>query len=208
MMMTHPFSVSTGRFGPLYRRLIDQSRADRFRRIEMCDRFRARQKSTIAAQEAAIEAERRARAARSNLRIGQPIRERMLPLAFVKSFRAFNVIPTHGQPDDATVSDVRAPSGAAIVFAAAMYFGVSVEEIKSARRGVDLMRPRHIAMYLAREMTVLTFPQIGRVIGNRDHSTVIHGYFKIRDQIDAGDQATIHDVEVVRSIVNGRTFHG
>lgn len=212
MMMTHPFSVSTGRFGPLYRKLVDQSRADRLRRIEMCDRFRARQKTTIAAQEAAIEAERRARVICRNQRIGRAISERLSSLAIVKSFRSIDVIPVHGssisEAADEVITDVRLPSVAAIVFAAATHFGFSVEEIKSARRGVDLMKPRHIAMYLAREMTVQSFPQIGRVIGGRDHTTVIHGYFKIRDQIEAGDQATIRDTEAVRSIVYGRIVHG
>lgn len=208
MMMTHPFSVSTGRFGPLYRKLIDQSRADRFRRIEMCDRFRSRQKAIIAAQEAAIEAERRARVICRNQLIGRAISERLSSLAIVKSFRSIDVIPVHGgsisDAADEVITDVRLPSVAAIVFAAATHFGFSVEEIKSARRSADLMKPRHIAMYLAREMTVQSFPQIGKVFGGRDHSTIVHAYFKMRDLIEAGDEETIQAVEAVRAVVHGR----
>ena len=208
MMMTHPFSVSTGRFGPLYRKLIEQSRADRHRRIEMCDRFRARQKATTAAQEAEIEAERKARAIMRARYIGRTISERLPSLPIVKQFRAIDVRPVHHETPEDPAPNARPPSVAAIVFAAAVHFGFSVAEIKSARRSADLIKARHIAMYLAREMTVQTFPQIGRVIGGRDHTTVIHGYFKVRDQIEAGDQAAIRDTEAVRSIVYGRFVHG
>ena len=45
------------------------------------------------------------------------------------------------------------------------------------------MIPRHIAMYLCREMTQTNFKEIGNIMGKRDHSTVIHGYDKISYEI-------------------------
>ena len=56
---------------------------------------------------------------------------------------------------------------------------VSIDDIVSARRTSDIVMPRHIAMYLARTMTPRSFPEVGRRMGNRDHTTVLHGFKKI-----------------------------
>ena len=53
-------------------------------------------------------------------------------------------------------------------------FDVAPIEMTSHRRGKAVARPRQIAMYLARELTPLSLPAIGRFFGDREHSTVIH----------------------------------
>lgn len=52
--------------------------------------------------------------------------------------------------------------------------GKSVEDIKSARRTADIIPSRHIAMTLCKHLTLRSLPEIGRKIGMRDHTTVLH----------------------------------
>lgn len=58
--------------------------------------------------------------------------------------------------------------------AVAEHFGMRLAEMVSHRRSRSVARPRQIAMYLARELTPLSLPVIGRHFGNRDHTTVLH----------------------------------
>ena len=59
------------------------------------------------------------------------------------------------------------------------YFDIKPSDMKTKKRTRQVAYPRHIAMYLAREMTGLTLPDIGGHFGGRDHSTVIHACSKI-----------------------------
>lgn len=63
---------------------------------------------------------------------------------------------------------------AAIQQATAEHFRVALIEMVSARRARHVARPRQVAMFLARELTPLSLPNIGRRFGNRDHTTVMH----------------------------------
>jgi chromosomal replication initiator protein len=47
-------------------------------------------------------------------------------------------------------------------------------ELKSRRRSKTLVHPRQIAMYLCRELTDASYPEIGRQFGGKDHTTIIH----------------------------------
>ena len=58
-------------------------------------------------------------------------------------------------------------------------FAVSVDEITGDRRTANVVYPRQVAMYLARELTDSSLPKIGREFGGRDHTTVIHATSKI-----------------------------
>ena len=59
------------------------------------------------------------------------------------------------------------------------YFDIKISDMKTKKRTRQVAYPRHVAMYLAREMTDLTLPEIGGYFGGRDHSTVIHACDKI-----------------------------
>ena len=61
----------------------------------------------------------------------------------------------------------------------AEYFDIKPSNMKTKKRTRQVAYPRHVAMYLAREMTDLTLPEIGEYFGGRDHSTVIHAVGKI-----------------------------
>lgn len=62
----------------------------------------------------------------------------------------------------------------------AEYFEVRPSDMTAKRRSRNVAYPRHIAMYLSREMTPLSFPEIGEQFGGRDHTTVLHAYEKIK----------------------------
>lgn len=66
-------------------------------------------------------------------------------------------------------------------------FGIPQIEMSSHRRGRAVARPRQVAMYLARELTPLSLPAIGRRFGGRDHTTVMHAIKKVEEvsQYDA-----------------------
>ena len=66
-----------------------------------------------------------------------------------------------------------------IIRTVANHYGLKVEEMKSHRRTAPLMLPRQVAMYLAKELTTRSFPEIGRQFGSRDHTTIMHGFRKI-----------------------------
>lgn len=71
------------------------------------------------------------------------------------------------------------PSVKRILDVVSRHYGVSVIDLVSARRTAQVVLPRQVAMYLACTLTVLSLPQIGRAIGGRDHTTVLHGRRKI-----------------------------
>ncbi len=69
-----------------------------------------------------------------------------------------------------------------IIDAVARFHGIRSAEITGPKRTRHLTRPRHIAMYLSRNHTSLSFPELGREFG-RDHSTVQHGYRKVKREM-------------------------
>jgi chromosomal replication initiator protein len=66
----------------------------------------------------------------------------------------------------------------------AAYYRLSVEALCSASRSRAVAYPRQIAMYLARSETDASFPQIGGQLGNRDHTTIMHGFEKINNLLE------------------------
>ncbi|MBM3250289.1 MAG: chromosomal replication initiator protein DnaA [Candidatus Omnitrophica bacterium] len=60
-------------------------------------------------------------------------------------------------------------------------FGITLSELKTRRRNRQIVLPRQIAMYLSRELTDLSLPEIGNYFGGKDHTTVLHSYNKIKE---------------------------
>jgi chromosomal replication initiator protein len=89
------------------------------------------------------------------------------------------------------------------------FYDVDTEDITGRSRNKKVMRPRQVCMYLAREETRASLPQIGRALGNRDHSTVLHGYEKIANLIEE-DQQLRRDIMAIRERLygNGKWPHG
>ncbi|OQB15282.1 MAG: Chromosomal replication initiator protein DnaA [Firmicutes bacterium ADurb.Bin193] len=76
------------------------------------------------------------------------------------------------------------------------YFNLKDDEIKSNKRDKEYTYPRQIAMYICRELTQLSLPEIGKEFGGRDHSTVMHSIKKIKSimQKDLDSMRTINDL--------------
>jgi len=82
----------------------------------------------------------------------------------------------------------------------AKYFSIDKEDLAGSKRSNDIAFPRQIAMYLCREVAGMSFPQIGSEFGNRDHSTVMHGYNKIAKEIKDKNSTKLI-VESVKNII-------
>ena len=84
-------------------------------------------------------------------------------------------------------------SAAGIVDYVCKKHGVSKLDLVSVRRTMDLILPRQEIMFKLRHHTVLTLPQIGRLLGDRDHTTVLHGIRKFQIRLDNNDSKLIPD---------------
>lgn len=87
----------------------------------------------------------------------------------------------------------------AIIDATARYHGLQSPDLTGSRKTRTLVVPRHIAMYLARELTDHSFPELGRMFGGRDHSTVQHGCKRISGELKKGNPDLQHKVDLIRS---------
>ena len=66
--------------------------------------------------------------------------------------------------------------------AVADFYNISSADLIKRSRKKEVVRPRQVAMFLLRDETKLSFPEIGQKLGGRDHSTVIHACEKIRTE--------------------------
>jgi chromosomal replication initiator protein len=83
----------------------------------------------------------------------------------------------------------------------ARHYNVSKTELLSNRRTRTIVKPRQIAMYLAKVMTPRSLPEIGRRFGGRDHTTVLHAVRKIED-LSGGDNTLAQELELLRRLIN------
>ena len=89
-----------------------------------------------------------------------------------------------------------------IIIECSRHFGVSVLDIKSRRRTRNIVLPRQVAMYMAKMMTGRSLPQVGNMLGGRDHTTVLHAVRKISALIDCGDAIT-GDIAAISKALKG-----
>ena len=82
----------------------------------------------------------------------------------------------------------------------ARHFNVSKADLLSSRRTRTIVRPRQIAMYLAKMLTPRSLPEIGRRFGGRDHTTVLHAVRKIEELIE-GDKSLADEIELLKRIM-------
>lgn len=79
------------------------------------------------------------------------------------------------------------PSIRQILAEVALQTGFTVDEIKSARRAKALCMARHFVFWRAKTETLLSLPEIGRRVGHRDHTTVLHGIRRFDAALAAGE---------------------
>jgi len=84
----------------------------------------------------------------------------------------------------------------------AEHFNLRLTDMHSARRARNVARPRQIAMYLAKQLTARSLPEIGRKFGGRDHTTVMHAVRKV-EELMTEDTQIAQDVDVIRRALTG-----
>jgi chromosomal replication initiator protein len=84
----------------------------------------------------------------------------------------------------------------------AEHFNIRISDMHSARRARSVARPRQVAMYLAKQLTTRSLPEIGRKFGGRDHTTVMHAVRKV-DELRERDAGFAEDVELLRRMLEG-----
>jgi len=84
----------------------------------------------------------------------------------------------------------------------AAHFNIRISDMHSARRARSVARPRQVAMYLAKQLTSRSLPEIGRKFGGRDHTTVMHAVRKV-DELKEHDSTFAEDVELLRRMLEG-----
>jgi chromosomal replication initiator protein len=90
-----------------------------------------------------------------------------------------------------------------IIERTAEMFSLDVEQLKGKSRTRDLVHARQVGMYVCRELTDLSYPQIGKEFGGRDHTTVIHAYDKISNLMQER-RKTYEDVtSLIQQILSG-----
>ncbi len=82
----------------------------------------------------------------------------------------------------------------------AEHFRIRISDMHSARRSRAVARPRQVAMYLAKQLTPRSLPEIGRKFGGRDHTTVMHAVRKI-EELRAGDGSLSEDIDLLRRML-------
>jgi len=79
----------------------------------------------------------------------------------------------------------------------ARQYNVSRADLLSSRRTANVVRPRQVAMYLAKTLTLRSLPEIGRRFGGRDHTTVLHAVRKIENLVNT-DSALAEEIELLK----------
>jgi len=68
------------------------------------------------------------------------------------------------------------------------FFNISMSDLKAARRNKTILYPRQIAMYLSRILTNFSLPEIGKAFGGKDHTTVLHSFNKISQELSRNEE--------------------
>jgi chromosomal replication initiator protein len=84
----------------------------------------------------------------------------------------------------------------------AEHYNLRISDMSSARRARAVARPRQVAMYLAKQLTSRSLPEIGKKFGNRDHTTVMHAVTRVTELIGT-DAGFAEDVELLRKMLEG-----
>ena len=101
-----------------------------------------------------------------------------------------------GEPKRIRIEDIQR--------AVSRHYNVSRTELLSNRRTRAIVRPRQIAMYLAKMLTLRSLPEIGRRFGGRDHTTVLHAVKKIEGLSDT-DEKLAREIELLERLIKEKT---
>ncbi len=135
------------------------------------------------------------------------VRELEGALKRVIAFSRFNKIPISVELAKEALKDLLAVQNRQITIeniqkTVADYFKIKIADMYSKKRTRNLARPRQIAMHLARELTNLSFPEIGQAFGGRDHTTVLHACNKV-EELKLSDQTLRRDYNLLIQVLTG-----
>ena len=88
-----------------------------------------------------------------------------------------------------------------IISMVAEHYDITIDEIKGNKRNSKIVIPRQIAMYLCREMIDIPLKSVGKCLGNRDHTTIMHGCEKIEHELQTSDTMK-NTIEVLMKKIN------
>ncbi len=83
----------------------------------------------------------------------------------------------------------------------AEHFNISASDIASSKRNSEIVMPRQIYMYLCRELIDIPYKSIGKTIGNKDHTTVMHGVDKIKKEME-GSEELRNKIDIIKKKIN------
>ncbi len=110
------------------------------------------------------------------------------PISLELAQEALREIIKEHQPKSITPED--------IMLAVSSYYSIETEDLKGPKRSRNITIPRQMIMYLSRQLTDVSLPRIGDMLGGRDHSTILHGCAKIEGlmQTTAPIKAAVNDL--------------
>lgn len=135
-------------------------------------------------------------------RVQRNVRELEGALTTVVAYARLNELPLTVETVGKALADVTERRGrqvqpADVLAAVSKHFGVEPKLLRGKQRDREVVVPRQVAMYLMREETSASLLEIGRELGGRDHSTVLHGWEKIKTEAEVDDRLR-RDVLAVR----------
>ena len=88
-----------------------------------------------------------------------------------------------------------------IIKSVAAFFEISIEDLGGHCRKKEVVMPRQIAMYLLRDMLELSYPHIGDIVGKRDHTTAIHAFEKITQEVNKNNDLN-QKIALIKELIN------
>ena len=173
--------------------IVDMQPLDLETRIAILQKKAAEQKSHVPAEVLDLIARR----IQKNVRELEGALNRILAYSRLLKEPLTTDLVTKALAEIAADAHKRALTSSLILQSVAAYYGLTTEILQSKRRDKPLTGARHMAMYLLREELQCSWTYIGRELGNRDHSTVIHGYQKITNDLNT-DPAMLRDLLEIR----------
>lgn len=82
------------------------------------------------------------------------------------------------------------------------HYNVSPDDIISKKRNSEFVQPRQVIMYLCRNLIGTSLQSIGKELGKKDHTTVIHGVNKIKEELDNGNEELRNKIEIIKKKIN------
>jgi len=145
-----------------------------------------------------------ARRVRNNIRELEGALNRVLAYAKLTNATITPELAGESLAEIAASESRRTPTAELIINTVAEYFGLAPELLLGKRRDKTIAFARQVAMYLLREEMGSSWTDIGRELGGRDHSTILHGYDKIAGEIEASP-ALRRDVLEIKEIFYSKT---